>query len=1259
MFGNRPLRNTLALLSLLTAAGLLWQITLAKDPEADPPEKGVARMASTETMGGADRYRTHLSTDKPIYRPGETLYVRGVLLHHSTRVPLAENAQFQALVEIHGPKGDTVASGFVASQQSVLGYSWAIPEGQAGGEYTIKVSYPGPGHPPAERKFDIRAYRAPRLKSQIEFLRDGYGPGDEVAATLEVERAEGGVPVGAKVTVTARVDGTEVYRGTDRVDQWGNCPAQFTLPEAIERGEGTLAMVIEDGGIVETASKTIPILLQTVDLTAYPEGGDLVAGLPNRVYFEAFTPAKKPADMTGVVVDDRGRQVAEFRSEHEGRGRFEFIPRPSRKYSLKITKPAGIEKLFPLPEVKPEGVVIRSESTVFEPGQPVTLSVGCIPFRGDVQVTLCQGETEVAAARPNFKGAEFLPLAPATLNLPEEIGGVLVATVWSGDGKPLAERLIFRRPAESVYVKITPDAPRYVPGGTAKLTIETTDASGEPVAAVVGLTVTDDTVQEMIETREQAPRLPVMVLLENDVRELADAHVYLDPENPDAPEAVDLLLGTQGWRRFALVDPAKFIAQHGDGARRALALRMVSRREREEVWRATGGALMLDGMALPGGEAPMPMEGAAPEDPVAGDAPDAVAEPAGEPAEVHAADPADAPVAEPGPPPPVEPPPADPAAGPAAMGEDLEMELPAAQAMPVIKAELSQERRQLNKALEEVGAREKRDALFDMDRLERIRNDFVAVRIYAHQVRPNRQPGQRSDFAETLFWHAGIATDEKTGRATVEFGLNDSVTSFRVAADAFTMAGALGEATEQIESVEPYYIEPKLPLEVTSGDQILLPIGIVNATDSVLSNASIAIEAHPSLVTVSAMSAQTLTPDARVRRLLPVGVESYNGDAELTLSGTAGPYADRVTRTIAIRPSGFPIEAGFGGLLASGGAVSHEIEIPESLVADSMTSRAVVYPTPLANLNEALARLIREPCGCFEQTSSSTYPLVMAQQYFTSHTGVDPAMVERSDELLSRGYDRLAGFECEGDGYEWFGADPGHEALTAYGLLEFSDMAQVRHVDDAMLQRTRKWLLDTRDGKGGFTRERRALHTWIADPACSNAYIVWALLQSGETVDLTREIAGVRDAAEKSENTYAVALSANVLALAGDAEGANRLLDRLAGKQADDGSLEGATTSIVGSGGQALMVETTALATMAWLRNPRYAAQVEKSMRYLAEACKAGRYGSTQSTVLALKAIVEYDRARAKPKAPGNLQLVVDGRFVGAAVQFDSQTEGA
>jgi hypothetical protein len=283
----------------------------------------------------------------------------------------------------------------------------------------------------------------------------------------------------------------------------------------------------------------------------------------------------------------------------------------------------------------------------------------------------------------------------------------------------------------------------------------------------------------------------------------------------------------------------------------------------------------------------------------------------------------------------------------------------------------------------------------------------------------------------------------------------------------------------------------------------------------------------------------------------------------------------------------------------------------------------------------------------------------MAQQYFMTHEGVDLSLIERSAEILAKGYDRLMGFECRSGGFEWFGQDPGHEALTAYGVLEFTDMAQVHPVDPAMLDRTRAWLLGTRDGKGGFTRNRRALHTWMTDPECSNGYIMWALLEAGEKSDLSQEVAWVRDAGEKTENTYAVALAANVLGLAGDDEGLNHLLDKLAGKQTEDGSVTGATMSIVGSGGESLTIETTSLSVLAWLKNSRYAANVEKSIKYLAESCKAGRYGSTQSTVLALRAIIAYDQSRARPKAPGSLQLVVDDKPIGEPVPFTEDTQGA
>src|SRR5204862_1529492 len=125
---------------------------------------------------------------------------------------------------------------------------------------------------------------------------------------------------------TARVGGEEPWRGETSVDGFGNAGATFKPPAAIARGEGVIAMVIQDGGRVETATKTIPILLQTVDLAIYPEGGDLIAGLPNRVYVEGRTPAQKPADMAGVIVNAAGKEVAKFRTEHEGRGRFSFTP---------------------------------------------------------------------------------------------------------------------------------------------------------------------------------------------------------------------------------------------------------------------------------------------------------------------------------------------------------------------------------------------------------------------------------------------------------------------------------------------------------------------------------------------------------------------------------------------------------------------------------------------------------------------------------------------------------------------------------------------------------------------------------------------------------------------------------------------------------------------------------------------------------------------------------------------------------------------
>jgi hypothetical protein len=611
---------------------------------------------------------------------------------------------------------------------------------------------------------------------------------------------------------------------------------------------------------------------------------------------------------------------------------------------------------------------------------------------------------------------------------------------------------------------------------------------------------------------------------------------------------------------------------------------------------------------------------------------------------------------------PMEAPPAEqPVAGPVAASEPMAGESEDEgdrELMP--RDEESSERQRLADALQDADAFELPEIAAELAARapsQPIRNDFVPIRLYAHHVRSNRQPGERIDFTETLFWHAGISTG-KEGVVTIEFGLNDAVSSFRVLADVFTASGAVGSGSLQIDSVEPFYIEPKLPLEVTMDDVIHAPIGVVNATNARLGGTSIQITGRAGQQFKAAITPFDIEPGERLRRMMRVRVGPFSGQAKFELAANAGPYADQVTRSVAVRPLGFPVEDGVGGLIRPADTVTHQFVIPDDVVRGSLSTRIVAHPTPLASMTEALQRLIREPYGCFEQTSSTTYPLVMAQQYFLSHEGVDPSLIERSSAILETSYNRLTGFESPSGGYEWFGNDPGHDALTAYGLLEFTDMAQVRYVDTAMLDRTRKWLLAQRDGQGGYARKTHTLHTWLAEPEVAYTYNTWALLEAGVQENLASEVAWVREAAERAQNTYVIALAANVLALAGDQEGTAHMLDKLAGTQNPDGSLSGATVSVVGSTGQSLAVETTALAVLAWLKSPHYAENVEKSIKYLAECCKAGRYGSTQSTVLALRAIVAYDQSRATPKAPGSLQLIVDGSPLGDAVPFTADTHG-
>ncbi len=1460
---------------------------------------------------------THLTTDRPMYRPGEVVRFRSLTLERFRLKPGAEDFQLRyritdprggevfkldgaARVTVEGPKGKTEVLGPDGKAVRGIGAGeFRVPSDAAGGEYTLTVSEAFDRFPPERRKFLVNQYQAPRLNKELEFTRKSYGPGDVVEANCKVARVEGGAVIDNQpVTVSALVDGqacTVLDEGVLRVRQ-GAVTVRFRLPEKMERGSGIASVQFQDGGTHETLVRPIPIVLKKLFVEFFPEGGDLAAGVPNRVYFTAKTTLGKPAELRGRLVDQDGTKVAEVRTlnddteagVNQGMGLFEFTPQAGKTYEVKIDAPIGIESRHTLPAAKVGAVALSIPNGVFTEKIDVVLR-SADTTRKLLVGAYCRGRLLDHLSVVAKKG-EAVPVA---LTPAASVSGVYRVTVFEDRGGaelvPVAERLVYRRPVEQLRLEVKADKDAYSPGDRVTLSFKAVDEQKRPVPAIIMAAAVDQGIIKLADEKT-ARSMPTHFYLTTEVRQPEELEYadFLVGTNAKAARALDLLLGTQGWRRFAeQKDPGRFREQQKQDADRLLMASGAARpeqnnlhevrvarldrsfaprhltlqqklaaKEAQEEQRqgksanelaqlqgrihgaqvaATGAemelreqkdrllkyalmflaaVLLVAGVAgfavgmmrianerpgatpyfatgvsallllvilglgsavaylgdrphafgpvaanmKPGGAGAMApkmgrgevrldemaegmdgvkgMKDAAPP-PMAMDdgklnekekAPPPMArmpaEPAKGPRPVDFAAPAPEVHAALG----LKPPPAplgainpdapggilnqagqglgglgDRPGRPQGFGGGKQMAgggfglQPGEPRMPMkmppmgmappgvrggddgLKAEMPMGGANFRQAgLEPMNGEQ---AMLGWERDLRKNGKFkeiaqlrmrleprranalpaavepLIVREYAHKHTPAID-NVRRDFAETVYWQPVLVLPG--GKKTdVSFDLSDSVTRFQVLVCGHTLDGRLGAVTTEVASRLPFSVEPRVPIEVTRSDKVIIPVAVANDSSK---SRSVEIDVQTKNLTVVGPAKKQLALDAgkRVRQLFTFEPSAVEGEATVNFTGRCEPFGvDRVERKFRIVPEGFPVVGSKSDLLEN--VATHEVVLPETWVKGTLKMQAQVFPSTLADLQKGLESMLREPGGCFEQTSSSNYPNVMILSYMKESDQADPQLEKRARQLLTSGYQMLTSFECmnpaqqsDRRGYEWFGQTaPPHEALTAYGLLQFRDMAKVHPVDAAMVERTKKYLLAQRDGKGGFRRNPRALDSFGRAPDhITTAYIVWALTESGGEDNLDIEMNALLARAKTSKDPYFVALvGIGHLNRGKTAEGLALLKDLRSAQQAD-GRLTGAQMSITGSGGRDLEIETTALATLAWLRANRPAdfnPSVQKAVKWIGRQRGGyGGFGSTQSTILALKALIAFTHDNRKVPADSELILEVNGKRVAA-----------
>lgn len=1325
------------------------------------------------------RYLTHLATDKPMYQPGEKLRFRSLTLDAFSLKPVQEDLHLIFVVkDPQGIEKQTFAgiaqtadgSGVISmgpDQRLIRGIGTAeyqLDPSAVGGEYIVEVREAENRFPPQQRKVLVNRYQPPRLNKEAEFTRRSYRPGDTVTVTCRATRVEDSKPVvGGRVVASLNVDGQPAKAEQNQptqTDATGAVDLRFELPASIGKGVATLTVEFTDNGNVETLVRPVPLVLKKLQVEFFPEGGELIAGVSNRVYFRARNTLGKPAELKGQIVDDQKAVVAEVRTfsdpsqpaANHGMGVFAFTPQPGKKYSLRVLEPAGIEAVINptgapgaevLPAAKTEGVVLSVAKSVLASQETVRAKLRNIGKDRTIVVgAYCRGRL-IDSQRLTVKSSQE---AEVELRPGSEAGGVCRVTVFeetSEQGQPrflpLAERLVYRVPATRLDLSVKTDKRSYVPGDKVKLTVESRNEKEEPAPSILMVAVADESVLKLADEKTYRQMPTHFLLTSEEELEYAD---FLLGSHPSATTALDLLLGTQGWRRFAAPNrpqppapPMLAQTQRIDFDQRriaelqkeydrslAAASTKLVKTEQElkaarplaeaDVQRAQAASLLAAeeyrvavgrlnayqefGRALRAGLLPavtlmlviglvvcfarqvslqralpylgtaacsVALFGVVTSFELGAGVGDIIPKTLGALAAKNNA--LSAPVAE-----------ANKLIEAASRLRQLAM-APAERALGQGKINLFSNQPQLPKPMADgIGMHQVRPRIPPRDipvvekkesPAEPLPGPFV-VRDYAH-VHTRGEHQARSDFTETLFWHPVLVA--ANGKAEVSFDLCDSVTTFQVLAAGHTLDGRIGATTGSIQSHLALTLEPKLPKEVTAGDVLDIPLAVANNSDAA-TNVRVDLTAEGvTVLKAPAGNEVALAGGQRDRRIYRVQPSLTQGEARLVFSGEAGALSDRVERSFRVVPQGFPAVGAFSDVLEK--SATTDIVLPEGILPGTLACRVTAYPSTFADLQQGLESLLREPHGCFEQTSSSNYPNLLILDYLKEAKQDKPEVARRAQELLRNGYAKLTSFECQDtaknarQGYEWFGgAAAPHEALTAYGLMQFRDMARVQDVDKAMVERTYRYLLSRKDGKGGFQRNPRALDSFGRAPEhITDAYIVWALSEDAEhrdAKDYARELEAVQEKAQASKDSYFLGLVANGLLNCGKAASGVALLQKLAELQQQDGHLEGAEMSITGSRGRDLQIETTSLALLAWLKAQRpdqFNLNVQRAAKWIGQQRGGhGGFGATQSTIMALKAWIAYAKANKRPPEAGDLVVSVGSQEV-ARKHFESQVMDA
>ena len=492
---NRKLINILLLFAL-------WALS-AKAQEEQPGLNGADQLKKQLSVYLAEHPSSnlYLHLDKNIYSPEETIWFKAYLLADTTTTNKV------LYVRITNEDKEVVLSGQfpmydIRAHGSILLYTKGMDERyeeQAHGDLNVfmpKILEEG--------KYTLYAYTDRMLS---------YGDTNVFVQQIRIRKhtgrkleAEAGVSDtaqlvrGGKVQVMARVresgrlaknvDGEYELRAGEKTikygrlttNQLGEALINFTYPKLVDDESLKVKLLFTRGNDFAELSLNLPHEGNPLKVNIHPEGGQLLAGVAGKVAIEVLDIHDHPVS-TELLVKKAGQLLFKVRTNKQGIASVSLKPETNSSYTVETASKK--KQTIPFPQViKPEGYSLKLHNSKDQ----CTVTVYNKNQSGNALLVL-RSAKEILWSKP-------ITIAPGdSLNVPVPTAGlpknILSLSVFDSENKTQAERLFLNREQEDYKVTIQTDRQDYGMQKKVTVTINISDAGGNPVVANLSVAATE------------------------------------------------------------------------------------------------------------------------------------------------------------------------------------------------------------------------------------------------------------------------------------------------------------------------------------------------------------------------------------------------------------------------------------------------------------------------------------------------------------------------------------------------------------------------------------------------------------------------------------------------------------------------------------------------------------------------------------------------------------------------------------------------